>query len=139
MRNIWKGLIIGGLTGAGAGAVVDLFDRGARLVATAGHKAVEVTPEAVDLVKAAAAAAERQAAGTAPELANLVKSAVSDGVSRIHEADIGNHLSERTRELVHRVGDSDRAGHVREALDRANKKGKQLAHTVHDATPILKD
>jgi len=94
MRNIWKGLIIGGLTGAGAGAVVDLFDRGARLVATAGHKAVEVTPEAVDRVKAAAAAAERQAAGTAPELANLVKSAVSDGVSRIHEADIGNHLSE---------------------------------------------
>jgi len=27
-QTIWKELIIGGLTGAGAGAVVDLFDRG---------------------------------------------------------------------------------------------------------------
>ncbi len=36
VRNIWKGLIVGGLTGAAAGAVLDLFDRGARLVGVAG-------------------------------------------------------------------------------------------------------
>jgi len=132
VRSLWKGIIIGGLTGAGAGALADIFDRGARLVATAGQKAIEVTPDALERVRTSTAAAGRQTADLAPELADRVRNAVSDGLSRVHQADISDHLGERAKELVHRVGDSERAEHVRAAVERTSKKGRQLANTMRD-------
>jgi hypothetical protein len=67
-------------------------------------------------------------------VADRVRSAVSDGVARVHEADIGDQLGELAKEFVHRVGDSERAEHMREAVEHAGKKGRQLAHTVRPTT-----
>jgi gas vesicle protein len=118
MRNIWKGLIIGGLTGAGAGAVVDLFDRGARLVGVAGRKAADMAPEAAD----------------------RVKSAVSSGVARVHDAEIADSLRDQAKEIVHRIGDSEQVDQTRDVLeharDLAKEKGKQVARTLHDTMPL---
>jgi hypothetical protein len=38
MRNVWKGLVIGGLTGVGAGVLLDLFDGGSRHVGLASKR-----------------------------------------------------------------------------------------------------
>lgn len=114
MRNTWKGLVIGGLTGAGAGLVLDLLNRGARLVSLTGQKAADMAP----------GAAER------------VKSAVAGGVARVQEAEIGDNLRDHTKEIAHRLNESEQAGQAREALGQAKRKGRQAAHTVQDSAPL---
>ena len=114
MRNIWKGLVIGGLTGAAAGIVLDLGTRGARLVGVAGKKAVDLVPEAADRIKAE----------------------VVDGFARVQEAEIGEHMREQAKQIGHRVAESEQADQAREAMEQATKKGKQIAHAVRDSVPV---
>jgi len=158
MRNIWKGLIIGGLTGAGAGAILDLLNRSARLVgdatkraadiapeaaervrnaaATAGKKATAMTPEVAERVRSAAATAGKKATDMAPEVAERLKGAVDRGVSRVQEAEIGGHLRDQAKELAHRVAESEQSDQARDALARATKKGKQPAQSVRESAPL---
>jgi len=114
MRNVWKGLVIGGLTGAAAGLFMDALNRGARLVGVAGRRAADLVPEAVDRVKAEA----------------------SGGMARVHDAEVGDRVRGQAKEIAHRVADSDQADQAREALEHATKKGKQLAHAIGDAVPF---
>lgn len=116
VRNTWKGLIIGGLTGVGAGAVLDLFGDGSRLARATGWRAVRATPVVADRIKSAADA----------------------GATRIHEADISEHVKEvgeQVNEILHRVGDAAATDHVRETIERVARKGAELAHTVMGSGP----
>ncbi len=47
MKNAWKGLVLGGLTGVAAGAVLDALDRGAREATILGERAVHQAPQVV--------------------------------------------------------------------------------------------
>lgn len=136
MRNIWKGLIVGGLTGAGAGAVLDVLNKSARLVGTTTKRAAEMAPDAAERVRSAATSAGRKAADIAPEAAERLRDAVNTGVARVQEAELGEHLRHQAHELAHRVGDSDPGDYARQALDRATSKGRHLAHSVKDSAPV---
>jgi hypothetical protein len=84
MRNVWKGLVVGGLTGVAAGAILDS-------VARASQKAVELGG---------------QVRGRAPEAGRLVQSLSDKASEWVHDANV----SETVRDTVERVKDSDPAG-----------------------------
>ena len=133
VRNVWKGLVIGGLTGAGAGVMIDLLDRGARLVGVTGRKAVDLAPEA----------------------AGRVKSAVTGGFAHVQESDLTDALRDHTKEvahlldsdtlrdhardIAHRIGESEQAEQARETVGHARKRGKQAAQAAKDAALAAKD
>lgn len=50
MRNIWKGLIVGGLTGAAAGLVLDGLNWGADAAGTLGDRIIHHAPEVASKV-----------------------------------------------------------------------------------------
>ena len=51
MRNVWKGMVIGALTGAATGLVLDLGQRGAEEVTALGSAAVDRMPEVTGRVR----------------------------------------------------------------------------------------
>ena len=50
MRNIWKGLIVGGLTGAAVGLVLDGLKWGADAAGALGDRVIHHTPEVASKV-----------------------------------------------------------------------------------------
>jgi hypothetical protein len=102
MRQIWKGMVIGGLTGAAIGRTLEIFsERNLRRVAGAGSDAATRLearirahgPSAADVADLA-----RQAAG-------LAASAARAGAGRIQDsgaADRVNDVLDRARAGVHR-------------------------------------
>jgi hypothetical protein len=129
VRNIWKGLIVGGLTGAGAGIALDVLSRGAQLVGSAGRKAAYIAPEAAERVKSAAVSAGKKATEIAPEAADRVRSAVNAGATHLNEAEISDHRTTGTVEKVMATGQADQA---REALGQATRKAIRLVHSVRE-------
>ena len=51
MRNVWKGLIIGGLTGAATGLALDGLNWGAATAGVLGERVVRHAPEVVSKVR----------------------------------------------------------------------------------------
>ena len=51
MKNVWKGLVVGGLTGVAAGVALDILNRGAREVSALGEKVGHQAPEAVGRIR----------------------------------------------------------------------------------------
>jgi hypothetical protein len=117
MKNVWKGLVIGGLTGVAAGVVLDLAHRGSELAGSAGKRAADLAPKAAD----------------------RLKSAATTGAAKLHDADVGDHV----KELVHRLGgsiaDSDVAEQARDRFERATHKGADIVQTVREAVPTGKN
>lgn len=117
MRNVWKGLIVGGLTGVVAGIALDMGNRGSQL----------------------GAAAAKRAADLAPKAADRLKSAATTGAARVQDAvqdsELGEHVRDQVKEIAHRLADADVTDQAREKLERATKKGARLAHSVMDAVP----
>ena len=86
MKNAWKGLVVGALTGMVGGAVLDMAEG-------TGRRAVRVAGQVVDSVPSAARTATHKAAGL------------------VHEADVPG----RARDLAEHVGRpdmADKAKHV---------------------------
>lgn len=81
MRNVWKGLIVGGLTGVGAGILLDTFGDASKKAAALGEHVLDRAPEAGQLVHAVA---DRAGAW-------------------LHDTDVPEHL----RTVAHRMKDSD--------------------------------
>jgi hypothetical protein len=115
MRNVWKGLVVGGLTGVAAGVLLDLANRGSQLGGAAAQRAVDLAPRAADRIKAAA----------------------STGAARLQDAaqdsELRDHVRDQVKEIAHRLADSDVTGEAREKLQHATKKGAELAHSVMNA------
>ena len=101
MRQIWKGMVVGGLTGAGIGAVLEIFsERNLRRVAVAGSDAAtrlegqirDHGPNAADVAHLA-----RRAAALATDAAKA-------GAGRIHDAGVADRVEDvvdRARSAVH--------------------------------------
>jgi hypothetical protein len=81
MRNAWKGLVVGGLTGVVAGVMLDALSESSRLAHAAGRRAARLAgaatkgaaPELTHVATNLAAAAKREG----PELAHSVKNMVT--------------------------------------------------------------
>ena len=58
----------------------------------------------------------------------------ASGTAKLQEAELGDHV----KDLAHRLVDADATDQVREKLERATKKGAEIAHSVKDAVPVGK-
>jgi hypothetical protein len=98
MRNVWKGLTLGALTGAAVGIALDWGDSAGQtvrsLAESTGRSVREHGPEAVAAVGGAAARAGQ----------------------RIKDADLPSRAQETARDLAGRAADSAPARTVREHL-----------------------
>jgi hypothetical protein len=104
---------VGGLTGVAAGVLLDVVRRGSEMAGSAGKRAVDLAPKAADRIKAAA----------------------STGATKLHDAEIGDHA----KDLAHRLADSDVADQARDKLERAAKKGAELAQSVSNTASNVTD
>jgi hypothetical protein len=83
MRNVWKGLVVGGLTGVAAGVILDVIDRTSRKAVAVGGQVRDHAPEAGRWVHA-----------------------MSDKAGEwLHDVDVPDHL----RSVAHRIKESDAA------------------------------
>jgi hypothetical protein len=89
MRNTWKGMIVGALTGAFVGFLMDLAKGAGEGAVAVGQKVHERLPDAAERVQ--------QAAHTAAE--------------KVRDADVGDRL----RDVAQRVADSDAVARARNA------------------------
>ncbi len=83
MKNVWKGLVVGGFTGAAAGVVLDSIARASRKAAEIGGQVREHAPDA----------------------GRWVQSLSDKAGDWIHDADVPEHL----RGAAQRVKESDAA------------------------------
>ena len=89
MNNVWKGLVVGAVTGAAIGLTIDLLRRAGDGVVSLAELAREHGPDA----------------------AAAVSAAVGAGAERLREAD----LPAKLREAAHSAADSDAAHAIRQA------------------------
>ena len=81
MRNTWKGLVVGGLTGIAGGAVLDIVDRASRRARRIGESAKDHVPEAASWlgtrIAGAATDAAKEASHTVKDVAHVTAEAVA--------------------------------------------------------------
>ena len=114
VRNVWKGMVIGALTGAATGLVLDLGERGAEGAAALGGAVAQHAPEVADHLRhsvsdAVSAASHRARTSEAPTQVRCrraqekVSTALSDGIQRAGDAvDLGR---EKVASAVNRAKD----------------------------------
>jgi hypothetical protein len=89
MRNVWKGLVVGGLTGVTAGVVLDSLSRAAKKAADVGDQVREHAPEA----------------------GRWVQSVTDKAGEWLQDADVPEHV----RSVAQKLKDSDVAARVTDA------------------------
>lgn len=94
MRNVWKGLVVGGLTGVAAGILLDLLNRANRKASDIGKQVKDHAPEAGRWVQ-----------DHAPEAGRWVQSVTEKAADWVQESDIPEHL----RDTAHKIKDSEPA------------------------------
>jgi hypothetical protein len=89
MRNVWKGLIVGGLTGVVAGVILDSLAGASKKAGALGDQVLE----------------------RAPDAGHWVQSVAGKAGEWLHEADV----PEQVRSAAHRLKDSDAGARIAEA------------------------
>jgi len=89
MRNVWKGLVVGGLTGVIAGVILDSL-------AGASKKAAEVGGQVRD---------------HAPDAGRFIQTVADKAGEWLHDADVPEHV----RSVAHKLKESDVANRVSDA------------------------
>ncbi|MGH8993598.1 MAG: hypothetical protein ACRDZ7_18970 [Acidimicrobiia bacterium] len=100
MRNVWKGLVVGGLTGVAAGLLIDL---------------VEGTVER-------AGTAREHLRERAPELKEKARHAAEVAGERLRQAELG----EKARVAAERVKDADLPEKARHAAEVARDRAREV-------------
>ena len=90
MRNVWKGMVIGAFTGASAGLMLDLGERGASDIAALGGRIGERAPQVADHVR---------------EVVNDAVSAATE-LARTTEMPSATKVVGNASDVVHRAVDS---------------------------------
>ena len=86
MRNTWKGMVLGALSGASVGLVLDSIDRAARGASTAAHAAPDAAARAGKGARERAIALVHDSAGLAQRAA---KRAAERAAERNNHASVG--------------------------------------------------
>ncbi len=117
MRNVWKGFIIGGLSGAAVGLMLEWLGG----------------------VREGAAAAADLARERGPQVASTLTAKAAAGADRARQADLPGKL----REAAQTVAASDAAQTLRQraaaATDAASEAAKSAASTVADKAKKSRD
>jgi hypothetical protein len=111
MKNVWKGLVLGGLTGVAAGIVLDALDRGAQRASALGERVAHQTPEVVG------------------RLRDAVSDAVAEGTSKLRDPEIADHVREITDATKKRAAElaAESKKRAAELADESKKKAGDLA------------
>jgi gas vesicle protein len=104
MRNVWKGLIVGGLTGVAAGVILDSLSGASNQAKNLGRHAVDLAPDAGRLIQSVA--------GKASDL--------------VHD----NDVPEKIRDAAHRVADSDLANRTARATSDVASAAREKARQI---------
>ena len=133
MKNAWKGLVVGGLTGVVAGLIIDALSSLCATAESAGRAARRRGPELVDKVKEhapviAGMVMERERViadkvkERAPEIAEKVRERAPEFAEKVRERapEIAEKVKERAPEIAGKVKDVD----LREAAQRAADKAR---------------
>ena len=85
MKNVWKGMVLGALTGAATGAALDMGKRGAEGVTALSGAVVEHVPEVAGRVRQAVShvATNSPDSSDMSELANQAKAMSSEGKEKL--------------------------------------------------------
>jgi hypothetical protein len=103
MQNVWKGLVVGGLTGVIAGVALDAIAGASKRALAVGDQVREHAPDAGQWIHS-----------------------VSDKAGEwIHDADVPDHV----RSVAKQVKGSDAAGKVKEASSNAVTVAKKAVDT----------
>ncbi len=118
MRNVWKGMVVGALTGAAAGLVLDLGERGAEGAAALGGAVAQHAPEVADHLRhrvtdAVSAASDRARTSDVPAQVRATSAATQE------------KLSAALTEGLHRAGAA--AGQGQEKLAGAVDRAQDAA------------
>jgi len=100
---VWKGLVVGGLTGVIAGVILDSL-------AGASKKAAELGGQVRE---------------HAPEAGRWVQSVTDKAGEWLHEADVPEHV----RTVAHKVKESDAAGRVTDVGSDLLSAAREAAHS----------
>lgn len=99
MKNVWKGLIIGGLTGVLAGYVLDGAARASKKATALGDSVLEHTPEAGRFVQTVTEKAGDWLHETdVPEQVKTVAHKLKDSEAAARVADVGHEIVSAARE-----------------------------------------
>ncbi len=101
MRNVWKGLVVGGLTGVTAGVLLDA-------IARASKKAAEIGGQVRD---------------RAPEAGRWVQSMSDKAGDWVHDTDVPEHV----RNAAGRVKQSDVAQRVAQSTQEVTAAAREAA------------
>ena len=105
MRNVWKGLIVGGLTGVTAGIVLDA-------IAGASKKAMAVSDQVRE---------------HAPDAGQWLQSVTDKAGEWLHDADVPEHV----RNVAERVAGSDAAHQVKQSSSAVMSAAKETLAAHH--------
>jgi hypothetical protein len=109
MKNAWKGLVVGALTGMAGGVVMDLMSGARRSVSGLVGGAVDRAPDAARSAGHHVAEAVRDA-----DLPGKARQAGQHAADAVHDADLPGKARPAGRQVAH----SDAARSVRAAADR---------------------
>jgi hypothetical protein len=130
MRNVWKGMVIGALTGAAAGLALDLGEQGVEKAAALGGAVARHAPDvagmALDLGERGAgkaAAIGGSVARHAPEVTDQLRHTVADASSAAADRARSSDLPARTKAV---------AEGTREKVSSVVSEGLQKASVVAD-------
>ena len=99
MKNVWKGLIVGGLTGVLAGFILDGVARASKKAADLGDQVLEHAPEAGRWVQTVTdKAGEWLQEADVPEQVKTVAHKLKDSDAAARVADVGHDIASAARE-----------------------------------------
>lgn len=126
MRNPWKGLVIGGLTGAFIGIALDGMRRAGESAQAAKDKFVERAPGAMHKAGEMASALAGQASERLREVDLRTKA--EETARRVADSDLAQQAKGAAKDTARKVADSDLAQQAKDAATNA-------AQAVKDRSP----
>jgi hypothetical protein len=117
MRNVWKGLVVGGFTGVVAGVIIDLVTKAAERAGEAGRMVKGRAPDFASKVKHVAA----EAAGAIREadLPEKARMAADRAAEQLREAELAEKAKRMADRAAERARDVDLREKAKEAAERA--------------------
>ena len=133
IRNAWKGLVVGALTGVAAGIAMDFVDATARTAQRGAAKAADAVsghlPDAIDKSKEVATRATHVVADKAPDVAGALTDAAA-GIA----IDLVDATARTAQRGAAKAADAV-SGHLPDAIDKSKEVATRATHVVADKAP----
>ena len=135
MRNVWKGLIVGGLTGVAAGVILDLISGAAEQAGEAGRKVKGRAPDFAS--KFAHVATEAAGAIRETGLPEKARMAADRAAEQLREAELGDKAKRMADRAAEQLRDAELGEKAKRVAERAREvdlreKAKEAAERARD-------